>query len=79
MLSEIPKKEIEGYINWLEGSAAKDGTILSQQVRYLKDAFDRMYSAPVAEEASANHYGQRWDLTREINYRVRHSRAVSNV
>lgn len=43
-LKEIPRKEMEGYLKWLEGNAIKEGTTLSYQVRLLKDAFDRMYS-----------------------------------
>lgn len=50
-LKDIPRSEIESYIKWLEGSAAREGTPLSYQVQYLKKAFDRMYPA---EEAVAH-------------------------
>lgn len=43
-LKEISKNEMEGYIKWLESSAQRDGTQLSHQARYLKSAFDRLYS-----------------------------------
>ncbi|WP_413290414.1 hypothetical protein [Bdellovibrio sp. HCB337] len=44
-LREIPKPEIESYIKWLEASADKQGTPVSRQVQYLKDAYRRMYEA----------------------------------
>lgn len=43
-LKEIPRKEVESYIEWLEGSALKPGTALEQHLQYLKNAFER-YSA----------------------------------
>lgn len=42
-LREIPKPEIESYIKWLETSADKQGAPVSRQVKYLKDAYRRMY------------------------------------
>lgn len=43
-LSEIPKNEMESYLEWLESSATRSGTPLSRQVQFLKTAFDRMYT-----------------------------------
>jgi hypothetical protein len=42
-LSEIPKSELESYLQWLESSAVRSGTPLSRQVQFLKSAFERMY------------------------------------
>jgi hypothetical protein len=42
-LKEISRSELEGYIQWLEGSAVREGTPLSYQVRYLKSAYERLY------------------------------------
>lgn len=44
-LKEIPKPEIESYIKWLEGSADKQGTPVSKQVQFLKEAYRRFYGA----------------------------------
>lgn len=49
-LREIPRKELESYLQWLEGNAANEGTSLSYQVKLLKTAFDRLYN-PTTEEA----------------------------
>jgi hypothetical protein len=48
-LKEIPKPEIESYIKWLETSADKQGTPVSRQVQFLKDAYRRMYEAESAQ------------------------------
>ena len=50
-LKEIPKPEIESYIKWLESSADKQGTPVSRQVQFLKEAYRRLYGG--AETASA--------------------------
>lgn len=42
-LKEIPKPEIESYIKWLESSADKQGTPVSRQVQFLKEAYRRLY------------------------------------
>lgn len=42
-LSDIPKSEMESYLEWLENSAVRSGTPLSRQVQFLKNAFERMY------------------------------------
>lgn len=42
-LKEIPKNEIESYIGWLESSADKQGTPVSRQVHFLKQAYHRLY------------------------------------
>jgi hypothetical protein len=52
-LKEIPKKELEGYLKWLETSAVRDGTTLSYQVRLLKDAFERLYG-PIHQNAASH-------------------------
>lgn len=52
-IKDVSKKELEGYLQWLESNALREGTVLSHQVRLLKDAFERMYGAP-AEEATAH-------------------------
>lgn len=49
-LKEIPKAEMESYIQWLENSATRSGTPVSRQVQILKSAFDRMYSPPPQNE-----------------------------
>lgn len=51
-LKEIPKSEIESYIKWLENSDVRPGTALSSQVQFLKNAFEKMYTA---EPANAPH------------------------
>jgi uncharacterized protein (DUF3820 family) len=48
-LGDIPKKEMESYLKWLESSAVKEGTTLSYQVRLLKSAFDKMYGASTSQ------------------------------
>lgn len=40
-LSEIPRKEIESYMDWLEASAEQKGVPLSDEARFLKLAVDR--------------------------------------
>lgn len=50
-LKEIPKPEIESYIKWLESSADKQGTPVSRQVQFLKEAYRRMYGG--ADSAGA--------------------------
>lgn len=55
-LKDIPKKEIDSYLQWLESNAIREGTVLSHQVRLLKDAYERFYGAPtVAKEVPAAH------------------------
>ena len=43
-IGEIPKTELESYLNWLESSAVREGTTLSYQVKHLKDAYERLYA-----------------------------------
>lgn len=40
-LRDIPRHELEGYIEWLEDNAAKKGLPLSDEVRFLKVAVGR--------------------------------------
>lgn len=42
-LREIPRDEIESYLDWIEDSAAKKKTGLSVEARLLKDAVERYY------------------------------------
>jgi hypothetical protein len=49
-LKDISRKELEGYIQWLESSAVREGTPLSYQVKYLKAAFERLYGANESAE-----------------------------
>jgi hypothetical protein len=42
-LKEVPRAEIEGYIEWLEGSDIRPGTALSNQLHFLKNAMAKMY------------------------------------
>lgn len=49
-LKEIPKSEMEGYIKWLENSADKQGTPVSRQVQFLKQAYSRFYEAEGAPQ-----------------------------
>lgn len=51
-LKEISRKEMESYLKWLESNAVREGTVLSYQVRQLKDAFERMYGALEEEVTS---------------------------
>jgi len=43
-LKEIPRQEIEGYMDWLEATAARRGVPLSDEARYLKLAVGRYLS-----------------------------------
>lgn len=51
-LKDISRKEMENYLKWLESNAIREGTVLSYQVRNLKDAFERMYG--VLEEVTSH-------------------------
>lgn len=51
-LKEIPRSEVESYIDWLENSALRPGTALSEQLKFLKNAFHRYYQAPAETNAS---------------------------
>lgn len=42
-LKEIPRKEIESYVAWLEGDAEKKNTPLSYEVKVLKKAVELYY------------------------------------
>lgn len=44
-LKEIPRKEIEGYVAWLEAEAEKRGTPLSHNVKVLKYAVQNYFGA----------------------------------
>lgn len=48
-LKEVPKSEIESYIKWLESSADKQGTPVSRQVQFLKQAYSRLYEGESAQ------------------------------
>lgn len=49
-LKEVPKTEIESYIKWLESSADKQGTPVSRQVQFLKQAYNRLYEVEGAPQ-----------------------------
>lgn len=49
-LKEIPKGELESYIQWLESSADKQGAPVSRQVQFLKQAYNRFYNAEGASQ-----------------------------
>lgn len=49
-LKEVPKGEIESYIKWLETSADKQGTPVSRQVQFLKQAYSRLYNVEGASQ-----------------------------
>lgn len=51
-LKDIPKKEVEGYLKWLDSNAIREGTPLSHQVRSLKTAFSRLNE--VTEKAASH-------------------------
>lgn len=55
-LKDIPKGELESYLQWLESNALREGTSLSYQVRFLKGAFEKLYgsSSPAAAGASSH-------------------------
>jgi hypothetical protein len=44
-LRDIPRNELEGYIEWLEDNAAKKGLPLSEEARFLKVAVGRFFGA----------------------------------
>jgi hypothetical protein len=49
-LKEIPKGELESYIQWLESSADKQGAPVSRQVQFLKQAYNRFYNTEGASQ-----------------------------
>lgn len=55
-LKDIPKGELESYLQWLESNALREGTSLSYQVKFLKGAFEKLYGAnsPVIAAASSH-------------------------
>jgi hypothetical protein len=42
-VKDIPQEELEGYLEWLEGNAAKKNLKPSPEVELLKQAFDRYH------------------------------------
>jgi hypothetical protein len=47
-LRDIPRAELEGYLEWLEENAAKKGLPLSEEARFLKVAVGRFLNSNVA-------------------------------
>lgn len=45
-LKDIPRSELEGYVEWLEDNASKKGLPLSEEARFLKVAVQRFLQAP---------------------------------
>jgi len=57
-LRDIPRNELEGYIEWLEDNAAKKGLPLSEEARFLKVAVGRylnQHSNQVEGAGPSNH------------------------
>lgn len=54
-LREIPRNELEGYIEWLEDNAAKKGLPLSEEARFLKVAVGRYLGQAQRNESGSNH------------------------
>ncbi|MES2964601.1 MAG: hypothetical protein V4760_11975 [Bdellovibrionota bacterium] len=52
-LREIPRNELEGYVEWLEDNAAKKGLPLSEEARFLKVAVGRYLNQ--SEGAPSSH------------------------
>lgn len=53
-LKDIPKGELESYLQWLESNALREGTSLSYQVKFLKGAFEKLYGAHSPGSAAAS-------------------------
>lgn len=53
-LKDIPRKELDSYLQWLETNAVREGSVLSQQVRMLKDAYGRLYGETETQGPSAH-------------------------
>lgn len=51
-LKDVPRAELEGYVEWLEENAAKKGLPLSEEARFLKLAVNRFMSSPGSSSAS---------------------------
>lgn len=55
-LKDIPRNDLEGYIEWLEESAARKGLPLSEEARFLKMAVERyMGSLKESTTSEAQH------------------------
>ncbi len=54
-LRDIPRNELEGYLEWLEENAAKKGLPLSEEARFLKVAAGRFLQGAGQEDVSAKH------------------------
>lgn len=52
-LRDIPRSELEGYIEWLEDNASKKGLPLSEEARFLKVAVGRFLNQSKSEPANA--------------------------
>ncbi|MBX2986849.1 MAG: hypothetical protein KF802_03035 [Bdellovibrionaceae bacterium] len=51
-VKEIPKSELQSYLRWLENSDVRPGTPLAHQVKFLRDAFEKLY-APAEQQQPA--------------------------
>ena len=51
-LRDVPRPELEGYVEWLEDNAAKKGLPLSEEAKYLKLAVEKFLKQPTREESS---------------------------
>lgn len=52
-LRDIPRAELEGYIEWLEDNASKKGLPLSEEARFLKVAVGRFLNQTKSEPVNA--------------------------
>lgn len=55
-LRDIPRNELEGYIEWLDDNARKKGLPLSEEARFLKTAVRRFLRGP--QEGTSTEAGQ---------------------
>lgn len=54
-LKEIPKGEMQSYIQWLEGQDVRSGTALAEQLDFLRRAFNKLHP-PKLEGEDNNNY-----------------------
>lgn len=52
-LKDIPRSDLESYIEWLEENAARKGLPLSEEARFLKVAAERYFGSLEASEQAA--------------------------
>lgn len=57
-LRDIPRNELEGYIDWLEENATKKGLPLSEEARFLKVAVGRYLQSSPQQQGGAKGGGK---------------------